>query len=108
MSASQPPKPTNDLEQIKAALGIVTAKLDQLTAKQEHLIVVVETRKTLVERFDDRLARAETLEKTLGTTAFKLAAARAMTGLPAAAFAGAVAGLTVAWMFLHAASAFAR
>jgi hypothetical protein len=95
------PTPPNDLEQIKAAIGLHTAKL-------EHLITVVETRRVLVDRFDDRLARAETLERSLATTSLKLAAARAVTGLPAAAFAGAVAGLTVAWMFLHAASAFAR
>ena len=96
----EPSKP-NGLEQIKSAL-------EQLTGRVSHLITVVETRRVLVERFDDRLARAEKLERGLGTTALKLAAARAVTGLPAAAFAGAVAGLTVAWMFLHAAIAFAR
>jgi hypothetical protein len=96
-----PKGPPNDLEQIKSALELLTGKVS-------HLITVVETRRVLVERFDDRLVRAEKLERALGTTALKLAAARAITGLPAAAFAGAVAGLTVAWMFLHAATAFAK
>lgn len=93
--SSKPPAavPANDLE-------IIKGKLD-------HLITVVETRKALVERFDDRLVRAEKLERSLGSTALKLAAARALTTWPTAAVAGAIAGGLVAW-FLHATLAFAH
>jgi hypothetical protein len=72
--------PTNDLEQIKAKL--------------DHLITVVETRKALVERFDDRLFRAEKLERSLATTMLTLAATRSWVP---GAIAGAVAGGVVAW-----------
>jgi hypothetical protein len=87
------PQPSNDLEQIKAKL--------------DHLITVVETRRVLVERFDDRLVRAEKLERGLGTTALKLAAARAATSWVGGAVAGAVAGAVVALIFLHSAIALA-
>jgi hypothetical protein len=101
MGPSAPNPAPNDLEQIKVALELLTGKVS-------HLITVVETRRVLVEKFDDRLVRAEKLERALGTTALKLAAARAITSLPTAAFAGAVAGLVVAWVFLHSAIALAH
>ena len=68
-----------------------------------HLITVIETRKVLVDGFDDRLVRMEKLEKSLGSTALQLAAARVMTHWFSGAISGAIAGGVVAWiiLFLH-------
>jgi hypothetical protein len=83
MSSSPPaaPAPKNDLERIEAKL--------------DHLILVVETRRALVEGFDDRLDRADKLEKSLASTMLKLAASRFLSNGGAGAVAGAVAGAIV-------------
>jgi hypothetical protein len=85
--------PPNDLQQIKA-------QLEQVGAKVDHLITVVETRKALVEGFDDRVARLDVLEKKLGTTALSLMGARMFSGPLAGAIAGAVVAAIVAWSLL--------
>ena len=82
----------NDLQRLER-------KIDQLSASTAHLITVVETRKALVEGFDDRLAKAETLERGLASTTLRLAAARVMSSGVAGAIAGLVAGGVVAWLF---------
>jgi hypothetical protein len=84
---------TDPLEEIKT-------RLDKLTVLTAQLVTVVETRRVLVEGFDDRLARAESLERSLGTTALKIAAARALTSWVSGAIAGGVAGGVVAWIIL--------
>jgi hypothetical protein len=92
--ASTPPAkvaPTNDLQRIEAKL--------------DHLIVVVETRKALVEGFDNRLAAATTLERGLASTALKLAAAKVLTSGYAGAIAGAIAGGVVAFLLSTVAGA---
>jgi hypothetical protein len=60
------------------------------------VITKLETRIKLVDEFDDRLVRAESLEKSLAAVAFKLAAAKALTSWVPGALAGAVAGATAA------------
>lgn len=80
----------NDLE-------LVRADIAKLTALVEQLVTVVETRRTLVDRFDDRLSRAERLQRSLGSTALQLVAARAITHMASGAVSGAIAGGVVAW-----------
>lgn len=77
--------------------------LIRVEALLSHLTMVVESRRTLVDGFDDRLVRMEKLEKSLGSTALQLAAARAMTHWVSGAVSGAIAGGVVAWivLFLH-------
>jgi hypothetical protein len=72
-----------------------------LMARTEHLIIVVETRRMLVDRFDERIAKVEALERSLGSTALKLASARVLTSWVPGAVAGAVAGAIVVWVFLQ-------
>lgn len=77
-------------------IELIQTHLTQVEALLSHLITVVETRKTLVDGFDDRLVRIEKLERSLGSTALQLAAARVMTHWISGAISGAIAGGVVA------------
>lgn len=74
----------------------ITAHLADVKSQLAHLITVIETRKVLVDGFDDRLVRMEKLERSLGSTALQLAAARVMTHWISGAISGAIAGGVVA------------
>jgi hypothetical protein len=91
-------EPENDLDRLErkvdAILGMCITNRD-LSAK---IATVIEVERRLVDRFDDRLARAETLERNLGTTALKLAMARVSSGAIAGGLAGLVAAAAVAWL----------
>jgi hypothetical protein len=79
----------------EAPLESTPATLELINIKLDKLITVVETEKVLVSRFDDRLFRAEKLERSLATTMLALAATRSWVP---GAVAGAVAGGVVAWV----------
>jgi len=88
----------NDLERIEAKVDTVITKLEA------HLRVV--------DGFDDRIARAETLaeklgamERSLASTAMRLAFSKALTGWVPGALAGAVAGAVVSLILAGVASA---
>jgi acyl transferase domain-containing protein len=81
-------------------IEIVKEHLTKMEALLAHLTTVIETRKTLVDGFDDRLARMEKLQRSLGTTAFQLAAARVMTHWISGAISGALAGGVAAAVIL--------
>lgn len=86
----------------------VAARVDLLVAQVQVLASRLETRIPLVDGFDDRIARAESLEKSLASVALKLAGTKALTSWVPGAVAGAVAGATVAWVFFHSALALAH
>ena len=88
---SSPPA-ANDIQLIKM-------QLDRVEAKTDHLITVVETRKALTEGFDDRIVKLDTLERSLATTALKLAGSRVLANF-GGAIAGVAAGVCAAWYFL--------
>jgi hypothetical protein len=75
--------------------------LQRIEAKLDHLILVVETRRALVEGMDDRIAQVTTLERSLASTSLKLAAARVLSSGMGGAVAGAVAGGLVAYCLIH-------
>ena len=81
-------------------IELLRTDISKLTTLVEHLVTVVETRRTLVDGFDDRLSRAERLERSLGSTAIQLAAARAMTHWASGAVSGAIAGSVAAWALI--------
>lgn len=89
------------MEDIRAQLRVLTDQIQVLAAR-------VETRIPLVDGFDDRIARAEALEKSLASALLKVAAARTLSSWIPGAVAGAVAGATVAWVFFHSALALAH
>ena len=100
------------------------ATLETVNAKLNHLITVVEVLAKQVERVDDQIVSVEKTEKrmmtitrnlsnaTLQLSAARIAAAilpapRAMLVMSTGAFLGGLVG-SVAWQWLHAASAFAH
>ena len=89
-------------------LRAITSQLEVLTGQMRVLVSRVETRIPMVDGFDDRLARAESLEKSLASTILKIAGARAMASWIPGAVAGAIAGASAAWVVLHSAMALAR
>jgi hypothetical protein len=74
----------------------IKAQLDILTSRITTLITKVETRIPMVDGFDDRITRVESLAKTQTNIAFKLAAARALSSWVPGALAGALAGAVAA------------
>lgn len=93
-------EPENDLDRIERKLDAVLEMClvnRELSAK---IASVVEVERRLVDQFDDRLARAEALEKGLGSTAMKLAMARLPTSILAGAIGGVLAAATVAYLLL--------
>jgi hypothetical protein len=81
----------------------IKAQLETLTSLVKTLITKVETRIPMVDGFDDRITRIESLAKAQANIAFKLAAAKALTswvpGAVAGAIAGAVAAITLMSLF---------
>ncbi len=83
-------------------LAAIRHQLEIMTVQLEVLVSRVETRIPLVDGFDDRLARAERIEKSLASAALKLAATKALSSWVPGAIAGGIAGAAAAWILLSA------
>ena len=101
-------EPENDLDRIERKVDAILGMCEVNRALSAKIATVVEVERRLVDRFDDRLARAELLEKSLGSTAVKLAMARVSAGALAGLVSGAVAAGAVAYLLLGSLGALAQ
>jgi hypothetical protein len=93
-------EPENDLDRIERKLDAVLAMCIVNRDLSAKIVAVVEVERKLVDRFDDRLSRAESLERSLGNAVMKLALVKLPANLVAGAVAGLVAGGAVAYFLL--------
>jgi hypothetical protein len=91
-------EPENDLDRLERKVDAILHMCITNRDLSAKIASVVEVERRLVDRFDDRLARAEALEKSLGSTVMKLTLARLPTSIAAGAIAGLVAAAAVTYL----------